>query len=300
VKSIFLHPAIFASFASLLTLYAFAGYAEFRKVWMLVYATFGTMTVFMAARRRAIAATVTGLGAAFAYSVYRIGLKWELARSWVPIAISGLVMSAIFVPGILGLVVRTGEYVGVIPQPTPPPGIEDPDGEGPVPTRARSALYGTSIEIAQDHFPLGVGLGRYGSHMSRVNFSPVYEEYGLTRIRGLQPDNTDYITDTFWPMILGETGIIGAIGYGVFLAAVLVSVWRAIGAQTDRLLRAFALGTLAVFVSALVESLATPMFVAPPRANIVFLALGALVAITSRPPADALADASEVETTGSA
>ena len=295
VKSVFLHPAIFASFGSLVTLYAFAGYAEYRKVWMLVLGTFGAMTVFMAARRRAIAAAVIGLLAAFAWCARRIGMKVELARSWVPITISGIVLVVIFTPGMLGLVGRTGSYLGGIEQPTPPPGIvEPPDGEGPVPTRARSALYGASFEIARDNFPLGAGLGRFASHMSRVEYSPVYVEYGLDHIRGLQEDNADYITDTFWPMMLGESGVVGAVGYAVFLGALLFAVWRAIGRQTDRFLRVFCLGTLAVLVAASVESLATPMFVAPPRAYLVFAAIGAVVAIASRPPADA--EASEDET----
>jgi hypothetical protein len=284
VKSVFLHPAIFASFASLVTLYAYAGYAEYRKIWMLVFGTFGAMTVFMAARRRAIAAAIIGLAAAFTWCARRIGWKRELARSWVPVAASGLVLAIIFTPGIMGLVVRTGQdYLGGVPQPTPPPGVADPsDGEGPVPTRARSALYGGSVDIAADYFPLGAGLGRYGSHMSRVEYSPVYAEYGLTRIRGLQEDNPSYVTDTFWPMVLGESGIFGLIGYAIFLGALLVQLWRGIGRQTDRLLRTFCVGSLAVLGAALIESLATPMFVAPPRAYILFAALGVALAVASR------------------
>lgn len=289
VKSIFVHPAIYASFASLVTLYAYAGYVEFRKVWMLVLATFGTMTIFMAARRRAIAAATIGLAAAFAWCVRKTSFRTDVLRSWVPVAASGLVVAAIFAPGLLGLAVRTGQtYLPGVP--TPSPGIELPDDEGPVPTRARSALYGASVQIGRDHLPLGAGLGRFGSHMSRVEYSPIYVEYGLDRIRGLQRTNSDYVTDTFWPMILGETGIIGAIGYALFLAAVLFSIWRGIGSRADPLLRAFVLGSLAVMVSAMVESLATPMFVAPPRAYLLFVALGAAVAVSGaarREPAQA-------------
>lgn len=285
VKSIFAHPAIFASFASLVTLYAYAGYVEFRKIWMLVLATFGTMTVFMAARRRAIIAAVIGLAAAFAWCLWQIGIKREVLRSWIPVATSGLVISLIFVPGIMGLVVRSNAYLPSN-QPTPPPGVELPDDEGPVPTRARSALYGASLEIARDRFPLGAGLGRFGSHMSRVKYSPLYHAYGLDRIRGLQQSNSDYVTDTFWPMVLGETGIIGVIAYAAFLLALLLSLWRAIGRQSDPLLRAFCLGSLAVLIAAVVESLATPMFVAPPRAYLLFVALGGATAIARAAPKD--------------
>jgi hypothetical protein len=296
VKSVFLHPAIFASFGSLVTLYAYAGYAEYRKMWMLVLGTLGAMTVFMAARRRAIAAAVIGLSAAFVWCARRVGFRAELVRPWLPITISGLVLALIFLPGLLGLAATTGQrYLPGVDQPTPPPGVsQPPDGEGPVPTRARSALYGASAEIARDYFPLGAGMGRYGSHMSRVEFSPVYEQYGLTHIRGLRPDNDNYITDTFWPMVLGEHGVFGALGYAVFLGALLLAVWRTLGRQADRLLRVFCLGTLAVLVAAVIESFATPMFVAPPRAYIVFAAIGAVLAIANRPPADAEPDEARV------
>ena len=63
-----------------------------------------------------------------------------------------------------------------------------------------------------DHFPLGAGLGRYASPLSRGDtFSPLYHEYGLDHIWGLTPHYDAYITDTFWPHILGEAGVFALI-----------------------------------------------------------------------------------------
>ncbi|HET6744692.1 MAG TPA: hypothetical protein VFH90_02455 [Candidatus Limnocylindria bacterium] len=287
VKSLFLHPAIFASFAGLVALYAYTSYVEYRKVWMLVLGTFAGMTVFFAARRRAIIGVVAALAAAFGWSWRRLAEHRLLLRSWLPVMASGVVLFLIFTPGLLGLYDKT--LIGYAPQPTdlptPPPGMEPDDGEGRVGTQARSALYGASFEIAQDYFPLGAGLGRYGSHMSRVEYSPVYETYDLNRVRGLQPGNPQFITDTFWPMILGEGGVLAVLAYATFLLAVLLSIWVGAGRQADRLVRTFCLGTLAVLVLALVESAATPMFVSPPRAFLIFAAVGAAVAVIRRPPA---------------
>ena len=92
VKSIFLHPAIFSSFGALIAIYAYAGYVEYRRIWMLVLGTFATLNVFMAARRRAIAAAVLGLAVAFAWAWNRAHSWRPLVRPWLPVAISGLVV----------------------------------------------------------------------------------------------------------------------------------------------------------------------------------------------------------------
>lgn len=287
VKSIFLHPAIFSSFGALIAIYAYAGYVEYRRIWMLVLGTFATLNVFMAARRRAIAAAVLGLAVAFAWALNHARSWRPLVRPWLPVAISGLLVSVIFLPGLLGLYsITLEEYVPGLGEPSPPPGASAPPGGGGVTIRARSALYGASVEIARDSFPLGVGLGRFGSHMSRVDYSPVYAEYDLDRIWGLMERFPLYITDTFWPMILGETGVIGAAGYAVFLCALTVGLWRGVSRQRDPLLRAFCHGTLAVMIAAVVESLATPMFVSPTRAFLLFVAIGAAAAVAARAPAD--------------
>lgn len=78
---------------------------------------------------------------------------------------------------------------------------------------ARGALVSTSIEIANDYFPLGTGFGTYASHFSVQNYSKVYDIYKINNIYGLTQDNAIFVSDTFWPMILGEFGYFGFISY---------------------------------------------------------------------------------------
>lgn len=78
---------------------------------------------------------------------------------------------------------------------------------------ARNVLFRTSIEIANDYFPLGTGFGTYGSYISGKEYSPVYQLYNINDVWGIQKDNPSFISDSFWPMILGQFGYIGAILY---------------------------------------------------------------------------------------
>lgn len=76
---------------------------------------------------------------------------------------------------------------------------------------ARGALQVTSAKIAKDFFPFGTGFGTFGSYYSGVSYSPVYALYGISSVWGLLEANPMYICDTYWPMILAQTGIIGLI-----------------------------------------------------------------------------------------
>src|SRR4029450_13873781 len=134
--------------------------------------------------------------------------------------------------------------------------------------------YQTSVDIASTEFPFGVGLGRFGSPMSRLEFSPVYAQYGLDRIWGLTPAFRAYVTDTFWPHILGEIGVLGLGAYLVFLASLGVSLWRSTRRMSAPILLAFCLGAWMVYVNALAESLASSMYESPPRIYLVFGAIG--------------------------
>lgn len=76
---------------------------------------------------------------------------------------------------------------------------------------ARGYLYTAGYQIAKDFFPLGTGFGTFGSFISREFYSPLYYEYGLSNIWGLSPSTPYYIADTYWAMIMGETGFLGVI-----------------------------------------------------------------------------------------
>jgi O-antigen ligase len=120
--------------------------------------------------------------------------------------------------------------------------------------------------------------------MSWVEYSPAYAHYGLDQVTGLQRTDGSAVTDTFWPMLLGETGVIGMIAFGAFIGLLLVELWKAAGRAEDLRSRAFALGALMFFVETLIGSSTSATYVAPPSAYFLFSAVGASLAVSAWRP----------------
>jgi hypothetical protein len=76
---------------------------------------------------------------------------------------------------------------------------------------ARMALMSTSFEIMGDYFPIGTGFGTYGSATAIDPYSPVYYKYGLNLVWGLSEDYNLFASDSFWPIIIGQTGALGLV-----------------------------------------------------------------------------------------
>ena len=74
---------------------------------------------------------------------------------------------------------------------------------------ARKGLSEKAITIANDYFPTGAGFGTYASYSSRVSYSDLYYKYGLNLYHGLSEFFPAFITDVYWPMILGQFSWIG-------------------------------------------------------------------------------------------
>ena len=91
---------------------------------------------------------------------------------------------------------------------------------------AREKLTSTAFKIAKDYFPIGTGFGTYASYFSAVYYSSVYYKYHLSNVYGLSPDKTLFTSDTFWPMILGQFGIIGTISYILIIALLFVNIQK--------------------------------------------------------------------------
>ena len=262
-------------------LFMFAAFLVTRQLrWLLLGLAFSLGTI-LSARRRAILSLLAGLLAAFVESLRTRPSLRTVFREWWPIATGVGVLLIAFIPVFLGLVTLTVDRFVDTPGVVPGEAVVDADDNPP----ARGALYIGAVEIASDRLPLGVGLGRYASWMSRIEYSPVYEEYGLDEIRGLGPDNPLYATDTFWPQILGEFGVIGFAAYLAFLGTIGYRLWRESGRPEGGSLRVLRLGAGMVFVQALVESAANAMFHSPPRVYLLFLVVGAVMSIGWRTPA---------------
>ena len=87
---------------------------------------------------------------------------------------------------------------------------------------ARSVLLITSFKILKDYFPLGTGFATYASHTASVIYSPVYIKYGFLNVWDLNPNNPmAFFDDSFWPIIIGQTGVIGTVGYIICQATLI-------------------------------------------------------------------------------
>lgn len=80
---------------------------------------------------------------------------------------------------------------------------------------ARKELLATSLQVASDFFPLGSGFATYGSAVTGdlATYSPLYYHYGLSTVYGLMPGNAAFLSDTFWPIVIGQFGWFGALAY---------------------------------------------------------------------------------------
>ncbi|HWH93632.1 MAG TPA: hypothetical protein VNT03_07210 [Baekduia sp.] len=122
---------------------------------------------------------------------------------------------------------------------------------------ARAQLYRVGVRIADRHVPFGVGFGRFASAPSRDYYSPVYDDYGLSKVWGLSRDFPRFIADTSWPAVMGETGYGGLLVFVGGLLALLLAGLRALRGAGDA--EAFApLAMLCVLVVILVDSSGNP------------------------------------------
>ena len=259
VKSIFAHEGDFGWFMAFIALYFAAFFLVLGKLRYLVFGLLFSIAGLLSMRRKPLIGMVIGLLS----GLHRQPLVKKI-RFGVTFGLIGAILFVTFMPKINYLY---EEMVVVYLKNTQVP--------------ARNALYLKSIVIAKDCFPLGAGLGRYGSWMSRVHYSPLYKKYGISSIEGLTPDRPQFINDTFWPMILGELGIIGFLCYLWIFGWLLAFIRRAQRTLNSHFSQAFALGTFMVLIEALVESLASPVFVKGPKVYFLFAAIGILFSLVT-------------------
>lgn len=88
-------------------------------------------------------------------------------------------------------------------------------------TTPRERLYDASLDIAASRAPFGEGFARYASFASTLNYSEVYYQYGFNNVWGLSKADPDFLTDTSWPAVLGESGYLGLAGYLIALASLV-------------------------------------------------------------------------------
>ena len=100
-------------------------------------------------------------------------------------------------------------------------------------TEARYILLHYGITLCKMYFPIGAGFATFGTFSAQTYYSPVYNYFGINKIYGFSEENPLYLTDNFWPAILGETGVIGFMFY--FVAAIICFkiLYKRLGRNND-------------------------------------------------------------------
>ena len=145
-------------------------------------------------------------------------------------------------------------------------------------TAPRTQLYLGSWTMATDYFPFGAGFGRFGTAAAMDYYSPEYLRLAFPTYYGLEP-NGPYGQDAFWPGVLGETGFFGLAAYAT---GILLMLRRALGSVLPEQGRphlssrnaAIAFLCLGWWCEYLVESVATPVYLAAPLGPLLFALFG--------------------------
>lgn len=123
---------------------------------------------------------------------------------------------------------------------------------------ARGAEFHTGFKILRDFFPIGTGLGTFASDPSAKYYSPIYILYDINKVWGLEENNPFLVSDTFWPMIMGQTGAIGLILYLMIVICLIKMIKPAYNMD-----KGFYLAGLGAIIYLLVSSTSEAAFVNP-------------------------------------
>ena len=84
---------------------------------------------------------------------------------------------------------------------------------------ARRKLFDVGIKVAIRYFPFGSGFATFGTNITAQPeyYSTLYMQYGFSNVYGLSIDNPSYLSDSFWPIVFGQFGWLGAILFGASL-----------------------------------------------------------------------------------
>ena len=117
---------------------------------------------------------------------------------------------------------------------------------------ARAVLTIGAPFLAWDHFPFGTGWATYGSAFSTEPYSPVYGMYRMAGVWGMSPDFHDFISDTYWPMLMGQCGY---VGFAAFVGTLFLFVRKVLTLKNHKeIFAGVMLLVLYLFVSSSSES----------------------------------------------
>lgn len=96
--------------------------------------------------------------------------------------------------GIIGLLLSYDEIISYLLDPEAP--------------RAKFLIY--AFITANQYFPMGAGFGTFASATAAKYYSNLYYQYNFNESWGMSPTDTRFLTDNYYPQIIGQLGYIGA------------------------------------------------------------------------------------------
>lgn len=139
---------------------------------------------------------------------------------------------------------------------------------------ARTRMTLDSFRLAIQHFPFGVGFGRFGSSVAADHYSPVYVKLDYDNVYGLASPNNPhnhgrFLTDTQWPAIVGESGILGAFCFAAGLWLIF-STFKKASRDATAAVKLLGLTGMGWSLHILLQSIAYPVYVLTPTAPLLF------------------------------
>ena len=114
--------------------------------------------------------------------------------------------------------------------------------------------------VASDYFPIGAGLGTYGGAGAAKFDDTLYRDLGFGRYYWFGKES--YLTDTYWPNSIAETGFIGAVLLLAYFGLILVyATRRSIEAEGSR--KIYWIAAAGALAYMLMLSLTSPSFQDP-------------------------------------
>lgn len=120
------------------------------------------------------------------------------------------------------------------------------------PRTPRSILLRFGFVTMQNYFPIGAGFGTYGSSTASKYYSALYYRYGFDHAYGLNYDDRQFLTDGYWPQIMGQLGAIGCALIMAIIILILLIVLKA--TKHNAYLK---LGALIGYITVMVSTIAT-------------------------------------------
>lgn len=121
----------------------------------------------------------------------------------------------------------------------------------------RSVILLKSFTIMKDYFPIGTGFGTYASAEAAKVFSPVYEIYNFEYLLRFEQNRQwlHFLNDSFWPIIFGQTGVIGTFAYVCTMGKLFFNSWKLQDGEAHMFT-----AILYIWIYILICSLAEPAF----------------------------------------